>query len=138
MSYDLMVFDPASVPRERQEFTRWYSEQTQWSEDHGYENSAVTTAALRAWYDAMRSDFFPMNGQDSPTATDLPNDSPLWDDDRVTGYTIGREFIYCDFRWSKAEVAREAVVRLAEKHKVGFFDVSASEGLIAFPGDEYI
>jgi hypothetical protein len=135
MSYDLMVFDPATAPREQASFMEWYAQQTEWSEGHSYENAQITTPELRAWYDAMREVWYPMNGPDSPW-TGIPDDSPLWDDDRVTECTIGRHVIYCDFRWSKAEEAREAVVRLAEKHQVGFFDASG-DGRIVFPGERY-
>jgi hypothetical protein len=34
MSYDLMVFDPAAAPRERDDFLRWYDAQTEWTEGH--------------------------------------------------------------------------------------------------------
>ena len=138
MSYDLMVFDPIKAPRDRADFLQWFEAQTEWSEDQGYEDASITAPALRAWYDEMKVTFVPMNGPDSPMKPDLPPESPLWEDNRVTGYTIGRDVIYVDFRWSAAEIAREAVVRLAEKHKVGFFDVSSGDGLFAFPGDKYI
>ncbi len=72
MSYDLMVFDPTAVPLERAEFLNWYDEQTQWSEPHGYDDPAVSTPRLRAWFLEMIKQFPPMNG---PYATDdLPDD----------------------------------------------------------------
>ncbi|TIX50304.1 hypothetical protein [Alteraurantiacibacter aquimixticola] len=136
MSYDLMVFDADTAPRDREAFMEWYAQQTQWGEGHSYEDASVTTPRLRAWYEAMKAVWFPMNGPDA-IFNELPDDSPLWDDDHVTGYTIGRASIYCDFRWSKAEEARSAVVTLAKKHEVGFFDVSEDQGIIAFPGDNF-
>ena len=135
MSYDLMVFDAAVAPRVGEAFMDWYDTQAQWGEGHSYDNSSVTTAELRAWYDDMRRTFPAMNGPDS-VLQGLPADSPLCDDPRVTDYCIGRQVIYCAFAWSIAEEAREAVVRLAEKHEVGFFDASG-DGRIVFPGERY-
>ena len=42
---------------------------------------------------------------------------------------------YPAFAWSNAEAAREAMVRLAGKHGVGFFDVSAKKSAIFFPNE---
>ena len=55
MSYDLMVFDPAAAPREREEFMQWYDAQTEWAEDHECDDPAVTTPALRACMSVSRS-----------------------------------------------------------------------------------
>lgn len=136
MSYDLMVFDPAAAPREASAFEEWYDVQTQWGEGHSYDDSGVASPELRAWYDEIRETFPAMNGPDATWREDLPNDSPLWDDPRVTDYSVGRHAIYAAFAWSVAEQAREAVVKLAEKHQVGFFDASG-DGRIIFPGDRY-
>ena len=133
MSYDLMVFDPEVAPFDRAAFMRWYDDLTKWSEGHSYYDPSVTTPALRAWYDAMRVDWFPMNGPDSPLTSDIPVESELWDDPRATGYTICKSAIYCDFRWSMANEAHQAVNRFAFEHEVGFFDVSADNGAIIFP-----
>jgi len=45
MSYDLMVFDPTVAPRACKDFMAWYKQQTQWSEDHGYDDPKVSTLA---------------------------------------------------------------------------------------------
>jgi hypothetical protein len=135
MSYDLMVFDPTAAPREQEAFMAWYDAQTQWGEGHSYDNAQLTTPELRAWYDELRETFPAMNGPDSPLQQ-AANDSALWDDPHVTDYSVGRHVIYAAFAWSIAEQAREAVVSLAEKHRVGFFDASGN-GRVVFPGDRY-
>ena len=111
----------------------WYDGQTQWGEGHSYDSSDVTTAELRAWYNDMRQAFPAMNGPDATWSPDLPNDSLLRDDPHITDYSIGKQVIYCPFAWSIAQEAREAVVKLAERHKVGFFYASG-DGRIIFPG----
>ena len=136
MSYDLMVFDASAAPHEQDAFMEWYDAQTQWGEGHSYDSSDVATAELRAWYDDMRRTFPAMNGPDAAWSRDLPNDSPLWDDPHVTDYCIGKHVIYCGFAWSIADEARAAVVRLAEQHKIGFFDASG-DSRIVFPGERY-
>ena len=126
MSYDLMVFEPSAAPRARKDFMAWYKQQTQWSEPHGYNDPSVSTAPLREWFMEMISAFPAMNG---------PYASDDIDDPNVTDYSIGNHVIYAAFAWSRAEPAYQSMVALAKKHGVGFFDVSASEGAIVFPGD---
>ena len=46
MSYDLMVFDPASAPTGRIAFLDWFRQQTKWTESHGYNDPSVPTAEL--------------------------------------------------------------------------------------------
>ena len=48
MSYDLMVFDLNEAPKDHAEFMHWYAEQTSWSEDHSYDDPAVSSKALRS------------------------------------------------------------------------------------------
>jgi len=115
MSYDLMVFKPAAAPTSKFEFLKWYENQTEWAEDHSYDDSAVTTPNLRQWYNAMILEFPPMNG---------PDRSEDFDDPRVSDYSVGRSVIYVAFSWSQAEVAYSAVRAAAEAAGVGFFDAS--------------
>jgi len=126
MSYDLMVFEASVAPRSREEFMAWYSSQTEWSEDHSYQDHAVTSEALQNWFKEMIQHFPPMNG---PLASD-DDDNP-----KVTDHCIGKDVIYSAFAWSEAEEAYSIMRALAIKHSVGFFDVSADNGEILFPGD---
>ena len=124
MSYDLMVFKPASAPTTRTEFINWYHDQTKWDEGHSYNDPIITSDELRSWFMDMISIFPAMNG---PYAVDDP------DNELITDYCIGKHVIYVTFAWSIAEKAYEVMKRLAEKHKVGFFDASANDGDILFP-----
>lgn len=126
MSYDLMVFEASVAPRSREEFMAWYSAQTEWSEDHSYQDHAVTSEALQNWFKEMIQHFPPMNG---PLASD-DVDNP-----KVTDHCIGKDVIYSAFAWSEAEEAYSTMRTLAIKHSVGFFDVSADNGEILFPGE---
>ncbi len=125
MSYDLMVFDPAIAPRDRDGFMAWYGQQTKWSESHDYENLEVTTPELQAWFLDMIVEF--------PSIGD-PQYTDEVDNPKLSEYAFGLSIIYAGFAWSEAVNARERVVRLAEKHKVGFFDVSAENGQVWVPG----
>jgi len=126
MSYDLMVFDPASAPRTHAEFIAWYDQQTEWEEDHGYNDPAVTTPALRAWFMDMIGIFPALNGPFS--SEELPEDEAL-----VTDYCIGNSVIYVTFAWSKAEQAYDSAFDLAEKHGLGFFNASSDDAEIWLP-----
>ncbi|MEW5942004.1 MAG: hypothetical protein AB1750_20250, partial [Chloroflexota bacterium] len=123
MSYDLMVFNPLVAPRDRDGFMAWYDRQTLWSENHDYANTEVTTPDLHSWFLDMIVEF--------PSIDDpeyMEEDNP-----RLSEYNFGASIIYAAFAWSEAKNARATVFRLAEKHKVGFFDVSAENGQVWLP-----
>ncbi len=125
MSYDLMVFRPDIAPRTRPEFMNWYFNETEWAEEHCYDDPAVTTDNLKSWFLEMITSYPTMNGPYS-------NEEDV-DNDFVTDYSVGKNIIYAAFAWSLAEQAYEKMKALAEKHNVGFFDASADNGDILFP-----
>ena len=51
----------------------------------------------------------------------------------MVDYSIGYNVIYAAFSWSVADEAYELMRSLAQKHKVGFFDVSGDDGDIILP-----
>lgn len=122
-----MIFNPNSAPRKREEFMDWYDNQTKWKEDHSYDDPKVTSEEIRNWFLEMIKTFPAMNG---PYAYD-DIDNP-----KMTDYSIGKDIIYAAFAWSEAENAYPKMLELAEKYKVGFFDVSASDGNILFPNSD--
>ncbi len=71
-------------------------------------------------------------------AMDGPFANEFTDTHYLTGYSIGKDSIYIDFRWSVAEEAYETALRLSKKHKIGFFDVISSEGDILFYENEQL
>ena len=114
-----MVFEPDAVPASHAEFLDWYAAQTKWSEDHGYDDPALSSPNLRAWFEDMIEIFPPMHGPYAkvPLAGDEASSSD---------YAIGADFIYVSFAWSKAEMAYMSVARLAEKHHLGLFNANSS------------
>jgi hypothetical protein len=128
MSYDLMVFEPDAVPTDHAEFVHWYLQRTRWSEDHGYDDPALSSEHLKAWFEDIIQIFPPMN---APTAmVKLPESEAS-----STDYAIGADFIYASFAWSKAEPAYMTVARLAEKHQLGLFNASSSGEEVWIPKD---
>jgi hypothetical protein len=125
MSYDLLVFSPAAAPKTKPAFKAWYDTQTQWAEEHPYNDPTITTPALQAWLQEMAHTFPDMNG---PNVTD--DHSSAYE----TDYSIGRVVIYAAFSWSVTGEAHEMAQRLAQKHQVGFWDPSF-EGPILLPVD---
>lgn len=129
MSYDLMVFERTKAPQMRKEFLVWYGNETEWSEEHDYNDPAVTSSALRNWYEEMIKTFPNMNAPDAP-------EEELEDEDaeaHLTDYCIGHNVIYVAFSWSVAEEAYKQMKSLAQKHGVGFYDVSSDDGDIILP-----
>ena len=129
MSYDLLAFESTAAPRERSAFRAWWTEQSQWTESHGYADPTVSSPSLRQWYAEITQTYPNMNGPDV-------NDDEV--SDRHTDYSIGTVVIYGAFAWSEAEEVYPLFRSLAVKHGVGFYDVSGDEGdgEIHFPGDD--
>jgi hypothetical protein len=127
MSYDLAVFDPEVAPLGRGEFLAWFKQQTEWNESHGYDNPKVCSPSLRQLFLEMIAEFPAMNGPHAQE--ELPEDEAT-----LTDYSVGRSLIYAAFAWSKKEQAYEIMFRLAERHRVGFFNVSSTTGEVWLPG----
>ena len=119
MSYDLMVFNEHKAPKEREAFLHWYYEQTEWEENHDYQNPDITTTELKNWFLDIIKKYPPMNG---------PYSSDNVDDIKLTDYSIGKNIIYAAFAWPEAEKAFKLCFELAKKHRVGLFDVSSVDG----------
>jgi len=128
MSFDILVFDPAAAPREKEAFLSWWEQQAQWSEDHGYDDASVCTPALRAWFTEFAHEYPAMNGPHAPR--EMPEDEAS-----LTDYSIGRHVIYGAFAWSKADAAHEAVLRLAAKHGLGVFEASSDSAEVWLPSN---
>jgi hypothetical protein len=105
---------------------KWFEEFTEWNEDGDCNEPTGTSDPLRAWFMDMIKEFPAMNGS---FATD-DYDSP-----KITGYSIYRDAIYTDFRWTEIDDAYRTTFSLAKKHRLGFFDVSANDGQVWLPDD---
>lgn len=130
MSYDLMVFEKTKAPKEKQEFMEWYDRQTMWEENHDYQSVSVTSPALKNFYMELKETFPPMNGEFAPDDDTLSENGEL--ENYLADYSIGYDVIYASFGWTVAKEAYGKMRELAEKHGVGFFDVSGN-GQIIFP-----
>lgn len=119
-----MVFKKEAAPKTRTDFMKWYQDQTEWTEEHSYDDPANTSTELRNWFLEMTQTFPAMNGPFASDDDDNPN---------VSDYCVGKDVIYVAFAWSLAEEAYNKMLELAEKHGVGFFDVSSDNGDILFP-----
>lgn len=131
MSYDLMVFEKTKAPKTKKEFLAWFEKQAEWEEEHDYQTISVAAPALQNWFMEMKQTFPPMNGEYAPDDEEIEADEEL--ERHLTDYCIGREVIYAAFAWSAAEEAYELVRKLAQKHDVGFFDVSSEEADVILP-----
>lgn len=119
-----MVFEKEKAPRKRKDFMDWYNKQTEWSENHSYDDPKVSSQKLRDWFTEMIKIFPAMNG---------PYASDNHDNDNVSDYSIGMDVIYVAFAWSVSEKAYKIMIDLAEKFEVGFFDASSDNADIYFP-----
>jgi hypothetical protein len=122
MSYDILVFDPAHAPGEREAFLQWWNAQAEWSEPHPYNDPALTTPSLRAWFMEMIERFPALSG---PRAASR--------DERTASYCIGYHLIYVAISFDK-QATHERAYELAGKHRLGFFEASSPDGEIWLPG----
>lgn len=128
MSYDLMVFEISKAPMEKSAFMDWYGQQTEWSEDHGYDDPAVFSPALQAFYAELIQTYPNINGELSNDEFDRADE-----EGRLTEYSIGRGVVYAAFSWGQAESAYQVMRELCSKHGVGFFDASSSDADVILP-----
>ena len=126
MSYDLMVFAPEAAPSKRGDFLEWYEQQTEFGEDQAYDDPAVSTPALQAFYKELAAGFPPAQAE-----ADAPGE------EGGTDYMIGPALIYMSFLdWDKIDEAHGAVFRIAAKHALGFFDVSSDLAEVWLPDNK--
>ncbi|KPH64645.1 hypothetical protein AMS58_19905 [Pseudoalteromonas porphyrae] len=126
MSYDLMVFDAEQAPRELEIFSDWYDDQSEWAEEHDYDDPSVTTDKLRLFFMELINDFPPMNG---PFAKEL-------EDDTLADICVGKVVVYVGFAWSQSEPAFEKMFSLAKKYSLGFLNASSERGEVWFPNTQ--
>jgi len=122
-----MVFEPDAVPETHPEFLEWYTRQTKWRENHGYNDPGLASEHLRAWLEEILRIFPAMDG--APPVPELPEPPPPGssaEEASSSDYAIGADFIYASFAWSKAEMAYMTVSRLAEKYGLGLFNASST------------
>lgn len=124
MSYDVMVFEKSAAPKKREELIGWANELADQAGGHSHDDPAVTTDALRGWYLDMIKTFPPISGPYAPDS-EAPEDL---DDDLITEYGIGESAICVSFVWAYCDEGYEIAREFAQKHKVGFFDVSRQDG----------
>lgn len=125
MSYDLMVFEKSRAPKEKSEFLEWYQKQTEWSEDHSYDDPKVSSPALQIFFPMVKDIFPPMNGPFTPDDKQLEENSHM--EERLTDYCIGRDVIYMSFAYSMAQSAFDIVKRAAYFSNTGFFEAGGND-----------
>ncbi|PHS01760.1 MAG: hypothetical protein COA78_22405 [Blastopirellula sp.] len=126
MSYDLAVFAPGLVPKDRHEFLEWFDQETSWSKEFDYNDPTNLSPELSCFFHEIIKDFPPMNGP-------LKSDG---DSTNITDYSCAGSFIYAGFRWSQSESAYATMHRLAATYQCGFFDVSSIRGNVWLPDGE--
>ena len=131
MSYDLLVFEKTKAPQTRPEFLKWFNEEVQRGEEPGSQSISTASPALRNWFMEMKDTFPPMNGLYAPSIEQINADACL--ESYMTDYSISGGMIYACFAWSLADEAYGTVRKAAQKHGVGFFDVSSEDGDIILP-----
>jgi hypothetical protein len=119
MSCDYMVFEPEAAPTDQAEFMDWYTKQTEWAAGVSYDSPSITTPKIQALLKDVQKTYSDMKS--FATEADFPEDDSI-----LTGYSIAKDFVYADFRWSQSGPAYETVFQLAAKHQLGFFDLQSS------------
>jgi hypothetical protein len=110
----------------RAAFLAWDEARQNGGEDDPPSDNPDTLAPpLRAWFLEMVKTYPPLNNFYLKTAE--------VDDPNGTDYSLSRVAIYACFAWSLADAARGDVMRLAAKHAVGVFEVSAESGAVWRP-----
>ena len=123
-----MVFEPEAAPKDHESFLAWVGKLTKWDEGRSYGDPSVTSTRLRGWFSDIKTAFPPLSGV--VAEDDLPEDEAS-----AADYSIGRQFIYICFDWSKSAEAYQAVVELVGRHGLGFFNVSSNDEEVWLPAN---
>jgi hypothetical protein len=115
MSYDLVVFEPAAAPADRDGFLAWYAEAARLEDGSLACNPSATAPILQAWYRDMIKAFPALAGPDAPAFREI-------DDDRSAEYRFGPSAIFASFQWEASRKVQLQALRLARSHGVGLFD----------------
>jgi hypothetical protein len=125
VSYDLVAFDPSIAPRDPEAFKAWFM-----AEKATYDGWPALSPALARFFDAMRAHYRSLNGPD------VVGDDE--DFDLVADYSFSPAVIVACFSWKKAEEVYPLFRKLAVETDVGFYDLSANDGEIHFPGTDLL
>ena len=120
MSYDLFVFAPDGVPRDRAGFHEWFADRREAVE----QMTPLPTppgGPLGKFYEEMTCVFPDLNG---------PTGKGVEDVDILAGYEFQQDHIYIDFRWSLAAEACNLAIDVARETGLGLFDLNS---LLLFP-----
>lgn len=131
MSYDLMVFEEKNAPRTKEEFMKWYDEQTQWKEDHDYSDVNVCSTGLQKFYNLLKEEY--IFADDDMDEIDVEDEENKY----IDHCAFGREIIYLCFPRGASDYAYEDMLDFAMESKVGFFDVSGCSEVV-FSDGSYI
>lgn len=112
---DFMVFDLTAAPEDKVAFEAWFDRQVNWSESHDYEDPAVATPALQAWFHEMRKALPAMRG---PFASK---------ENGLTDYCIGENLIAVVLHGSDTPADYEMARAVANRLGVGFLISSEDE-----------
>lgn len=129
MSYDLLVFEPLVVPRDRAAFQQWFDDFVRRDGGRAYNDPAICSPSLRAWNADMRRRFWALNG---PHASRL---GPWLRPDDYGDYVCGPQAIHAGFAWNRAQAADDLALLLARRHRLGLFRVSEDRS-VWWPDEE--
>ena len=114
MSYDILVFTPSAVSDDA--LSAWLTEQVE-GVDGDSCDPAVTTPALRAFYEDMHQIFPPVNGPDRV-------DEEVLGDLPATDYSFGPNHVYVSVSWDGAARAVATAETIDMRHAVAVSRVS--------------
>ena len=126
MSYDLVVFNPETAPKNKEDFKTWFDKQIDLADNRSYSDLEFINKNLESCFLEIVKSFPALNGPYSNNDIDQEN---------MTDYDVSENIICASFPWSSSDQAYNNTKQLAEKHNVGFYDVSGNEDV--FSTDDY-
>lgn len=133
MSYDLMVFDPETVPREKDAFRAWYDAEIAAQTDAS--SGALSSPSMRSFYEELREVFTPLNGTDAVMLQDDASQARIL---RTADYDFRPQTIYMAFRWPAQDFARATCSTYAKHFELGLYNLSGPYPQVRFPDGYYL
>ena len=117
MSYDLFVFEPEAMSKDRSAFDEWLVLEQE-ADDFSFDPT-VSSPRLQKWFAEMQGTFPALNGPASPE--DVENLEVVGD------YTFRPNSIAVCIGWPSAQLAAQVGPEAAVKTGVGLFDPQGGE-----------
>lgn len=133
MSYDIIVFDLAKRPKNRDGFMEWVEKlEDEMAESGDSDEVNGSTKKLKEWFFDISKDVIPLTGQYS--REDESDYEEGQDDEVGADYFFTKNAVFIMFSCMETETLALKILNSAKKHQLGCFDFDTD--ILIYPPTE--